>query len=214
MVVIKSISYDQEEIISNILQLHVPNKEIDLDATYSKGNFYKKSISPPTYKFDIKPQTLDTIEACATDLPLGDSFSCDCIMFDPPFVMGSGPSIENPKKGSNKVISRFSCFKNPVELLSFYKDALLEFYRVLNDNGVLIFKCQDCVVAGKNVMSHVVVMNQAYKIGFYPKDLFILLAKSRPISGKVNNQIHARKFHSYFWVFEKRKSKLDYESFI
>ena len=211
MAVIKSISYDQEEIIQNILELHVPSKRIDLDATYSKGNFYKKGISAPKYKFDIKPQTEDTTEACATNLPLPDDVDCNCIMFDPPFVMGSGPSVANPKEGSNQIITRFSCFRNPEQLLAFYNKALSEFYRILNENGVLIFKCQDCVISGKNLMSHVIVMNQAYNIGFYPKDLFILTAKARLISGKVKNQIHARKFHSYFWVFEKRKSKVDYD---
>jgi hypothetical protein len=32
--------------------------------------------------------------------------------------------------------------------------------------------------------------------------------------GQVKNQQHARKFHSYFWVFEKKKSKLDYNRLI
>jgi hypothetical protein len=39
---ISSISYDQGEIINNILRLHVPSYKIDCDPTYSKGNFYKK----------------------------------------------------------------------------------------------------------------------------------------------------------------------------
>lgn len=212
--VIKSTSYDQVEIIKNILHLHVPQGFIDVDPTYSKGNFYKNGeIKQPTWKFDINPQTEGTEAACATDLPLaGDSVNC--INFDPPFVMGSGPSINNPKKGSNIIISRFSSFKNPKELLSFYKKAILEFYRILNNNGILIFKCQDCCISGKNLMSHVAVMNIAYNIGFYPKDLFILNAKSRLISGKVKNQLHARKFHSYFWVFQKMKSKINYNELI
>jgi len=209
---IKSISYNQEEIIKNILELHVPSKQIDLDATYSKGNFYKKDIARPKHKFDIKPQTKDTLQACVTNLPIEDSV-VDCIMFDPPFGMGYGPSIKKIVPGSNLIINRFSCLKNPEELGQFYKEALREFYRILTDKGVLIFKCQDCVTSGKNVMSHVIVMNQAFKIGFYPKDLFILLAKNRMISGKVKKQVHARKFHSYFWVFEKKKSKIDYNSF-
>lgn len=33
------------------------------------------------------------------------------------------------------------------------------------------------------------------------KDLFILLAKSRPT--KIKNQQHARKYHSYFIVLKK-----------
>jgi len=40
---IKSISYDQTEIIKNILLLHVPTKRIDVDSTYSVGNFYKNT---------------------------------------------------------------------------------------------------------------------------------------------------------------------------
>lgn len=42
------------------------------------------------------------------------------------------------------------------------------------------------------------------RLGFYPKDLFILLAKSRLVADwQKNSQKNARKYHSYFWVFEK-----------
>lgn len=37
---IRSISYDQGEIIRNILKLHVPNGRIDCDSTFSTGAFY------------------------------------------------------------------------------------------------------------------------------------------------------------------------------
>ena len=40
---IKSISYDQGEIIRNILKLHVLQGFIDCDPTYSTGNFYKNT---------------------------------------------------------------------------------------------------------------------------------------------------------------------------
>ena len=53
--IVKSVSYSQKEIIQNILKLHVPQGYIDVDPTYSKGNFYK-SGQQPIYKFDIKPQ--------------------------------------------------------------------------------------------------------------------------------------------------------------
>ena len=117
-------------------------------------------------------------------------------------------------EGSCLISKRFSYFKNPDELSKFYKASLFEFYRILKKMGVLIFKCQDCVVSSKNLMSHAIIMQQALNVGFYPKDLFVLLAKNRLISGKVRKQQHARKFHSYFWVFEKRKSKIDYETLI
>jgi len=213
METISSIGYNQEEIIENIIKLHVPQGFIDCDCTYSKGNFYKSGkIKEPQYKFDKFPQTEDTIQSCATNLPLEDN-SINCLMFDPPFLATKGKSltIEND---SNIINRRFGVFNSEKELHKFYVEAMKEFYRVLNDEGVLIFKCQDKVSSGKQYMSHVFIINQAEKLGFYTKDLFILQAKARLISGKVKKQQHARKFHSYFIVFEKRKSKIDYNSFL
>ena len=40
---IKSTSYSQAEIINNIIQLHLNGEDIEVDPTYSKGVFYKKS---------------------------------------------------------------------------------------------------------------------------------------------------------------------------
>lgn len=72
----------------------------------------------------------------------------------------------------------------------------------------MIFKCQDVVFSAKNHFTHVWVMNEALKLGFYPKDLFILLARNRLTDGR--KQQHARKFHSYFWVFKKATCKVSY----
>ena len=207
---IKSISYDQAEIIRSILKLHVPNGVIDCDATYSKGNFYNKTnIEKPKYKFDIAPQTEDTIQADARKLPLDDE-SISCIMFDPPFLATTGKSLIDGKN-NNYINRRFGVFSSEKELHQFYKDAMVEFYRVLKDDGILIFKCQDKISSSKQYLSHVFVINEAIKIGYYPKDLFILLAKSRLVAEwQVKNQKNARKFHSYFIVLQKCDRKLDY----
>lgn len=209
MAVIKSISYNQEEIIQDILKLHVPQGFIDCDPTYSKGVFYKK-LDKPKLKFDINPVKDDVVQSDCRNLPLKDN-SINCLMFDPPFLSSKGPSLKNNKNGSNIIVNRFGCFETEPLLHEFYKNSLKEFYRILNKNGVLIFKCQDKVSGGKQYFSHNIILNQAYNIGFYPKDLFILLAKSRIISGKHKNQRHCRKFHSYFLVFEKRNPKVNYK---
>ena len=51
------------------------------------------------YKFDKFPQTNDTVQACATELPLEDN-SINCLMFDPPFLATTGKSlkVENESK--------------------------------------------------------------------------------------------------------------------
>ena len=208
--IIKSISYDQTEIINSILKLHVKSHKIDCDATYSKGNFYKNTnIEEPKYKFDINPQTPDTIQANATNLPL-DSNSLECIMFDPPFLATTGKSLVSNDK-NNYINKRFGVFPSEKELHQFYVDAMKEFYRILKNDGILIFKCQDKISSSKQYLSHVFIINEAIKLGYYPKDLFILLTKNRLIADwQAKNQKNARKFHSYFIVFQKNNKKISY----
>ena len=206
---VKSTSYSQEEIIQNILSLHCNGKDIDCDPTYSKGNFYKK-INKPKYRFDLVPQDAGTMQADCRKLPLEDG-SIETLMFDPPFVISQGPSLSVEKKGRNIISSRFSSFESPTRLYEFYTESLIEFYRVLKDKGVLIFKCQDTVSGGKQYLSSWFIIAKAVELGYYPKDIFILLAKNRLISGKIKKQQHARKYHSYFLVFEKRNKKIKYE---
>lgn len=207
--VIKSTSYSNNEIINNILELHNDGNSIDCDCCYSKGVFYKDgTVEQPRLKFDISPQTEDTVQADCRNLPLENN-SIHCMMFDPPFVIGVGKSLFSDDDSQCKTQKRFSGFSNVEELISFYYDSLVELYRVIENNGVLIFKCQDTVSCGTNFFSHIYISEIAQSLGFYLKDLFVLNSKARIISGKVVNQQHARKFHSYFLVFTKNEKKLN-----
>jgi hypothetical protein len=131
----------------------------------------------------------------------------------PPFVI-AGETYKDNDKGSSIIAKRFEGYKNFDELKNHYFGTLKETYRLLQDEGILVLKCQDVVSSGKNHFSHCLVMNMALQVGFYPKDLFILMAKNRINSfngEKWKNQYHARKHHSYFWVFQKSKCKVNYE---
>ena len=207
---IKSISYNQSEIIKWILKLHVPSKHIDCDPTYSIGNFYKNTgIDEPIYKFDINPQVEGVKFGDSRHLPLSDN-SINCMMFDPPFLATTGKSL-NENNDNNIINKRFGVYPSEQELHQFYIDSLKEAYRILKDKGILIFKCQDKISSGKQYMSHCFIHDEAVKIGFYPKDMFVLLAKNRLVADwQLKNQKNARKFHSYFWVFEKTNKRILY----
>ena len=60
------------------------------------------------------------------------------------------------------------------ELKSNYYKSLKELYRISDDNGIVVMKCQDQVSGGKNYFTHSMVMSMVNQIGFYTKDLFIL----------------------------------------
>ena len=206
---VKSVSYSQTEIIQSILRLYVPGGKIDCDPTYSKGAFYcGTGLDPPRLKFDIHPQAEGVIQADARHLPLEDA-SISCMIFDPPFLATTGKSLAEGR--GNIINKRFGVFPDEVSLHTFYRDALKEAHRVLKQDGILIFKCQDKVSSGKQYMSHVFIINEAVSAGFYPLDLFILVAKNRLVADwQANNQRHSRKFHSYTVVFQKSNKKIKY----
>lgn len=210
--IIKSYGYSQTEIIKNILILHNNNEKIDVDCTYSKGIFYKDGkVSPPKYKYDLSPQTKDTIRADSRHLPL-EKGSIKCMIFDPPFII-SGKTYKSNKEGSSIIAKRFAANSNFKELKEYYYSTLQEAHRVLQDNGILIVKCQNTISSGKQHFSHFFLIKSAIELGFYPKDEFILLNKSKITSfgGRWKKQRHAMKHHSFFLVLEKRVCRVNYE---
>lgn len=203
-----SVINTDDEAIASILSLHAVSG-IDMDVTYSKGNFYKKSISSPKYKFDLYPQTTDTVKANAESIPMPDE-CVNTIMFDPPFLATTGKSL-SIDNGSNHINKRFGVFPNEKALHTFYINAMKEQFRLLKSDGIVIFKCQDKVSSGKQYFSHVFIMNEAQKIGFYIRDLLILVAKSRVVADwQKTNQKHVRKYHSYYIVLQKTDKRVNY----
>jgi hypothetical protein len=193
--IIKSVSYNETKILKWIMRLYCPGG-FEVDPTYSRGIIYKK-VTAPKLKFDINPQAPGVVKADCRYLPLGES-TIGNIVFDPPFVGGGG------KKGI--IRKRFTGFKSIPLLWQFYRESMREFNRILKDNGILVVKCQDVVESGKQFLSHVEVVKMASEEGFYPKDLFVLIAKKR-IMRYDQKQQHARKFHCYYLVFEKVKNR-------
>lgn len=205
---VRSVYNSNYEVILNIMQLYKIPK-FDLDCTYSKGLFWK-DLPEPRIKSDLVPVKPDVIEANSEHLPFDDC-SMRSIMYDPPFVI-SGKMYKENKEGSSVIAKRFEGYTNYENLTNNYFNTLQELYRICEYGGYVVMKCQDTVSGGKNHFTHAMVMSMAMKVGFYPRDLFILLAKMRinSFGGKWSKQEHARKYHSYFWVFEKTTPKVKY----
>ena len=199
--VIKSISYDQLEILENIKTLYLNGENFQADLTYGNGAFYRKSESPKLC-FDIEPLKDHVIEASSTELPLEDK-TLSSLVFDPPFLT----YVRAARKGNGSMImaGRFSGYWAYSELEEHYQQTLKEGSRVLKKKGIMVFKCQDIIHNHRMHCTHVNVINWGLEHGLYLKDLFVLNAKRRlPAPNRKGKQKHARVFHSYFLVLEKR----------
>ena len=189
---IRSISYDQQEIINNILALYNCSDAIDLDPCYNLGMFYKNGVvNAPRYKSDIKPLLQGVKKWDVRDLPFKNELQC--IIFDPPFIVSGKTS---------KMAMRYGAFENVTELKEFYRDSFISLQRALKNKGLLIVKCQDFVNGRRNYFIVDYIFQLARDFNFKVLDLFILLSKTRPT--KIQNQQHARKYHSYFFVLKKK----------
>jgi hypothetical protein len=196
--IIQSVCFDQHEILMNIMSLYCPSG-FELDPTYGAGGFYRHAGIPrPQLCFDLAPRRPEIPQADVCRLPL-ESSSIGSAIFDPPWMI-------HGQEGASKAIfvKKYGGLQKLGDLWALCRGALAELARVLKPAGILVFKCQDFIWGRQNYFFHVWAMEEAERVGLRAKDLFIFVSKTRPIPWNMERQNHARKMHSYFWVFKKR----------
>jgi tRNA G10 N-methylase Trm11 len=202
------------DIFPKILELHVPIGSLVADVTYGKGVFWQ---NVPLDLYTVKGTDIASGIDCR-HLPYTDN-SIDCVVLDPPYMEGFYRKVNAQKAGSGSHVSFREAYSNGNEVngdsrnkgtarwhgavTDMYFRAGQEAYRVLKTKGVLIVKCQDEVSGGKQWLTHVEIINEYEKYGFYTKDLFVVVRNNRPGVSRLKSQVHARKNHSYFLVFIK-----------
>ena len=197
------------DVFKQILELHVPDGAVVADVTYGGGVFWR---NVPAGKYRLKPTDISDGIDCRK-LPYADH-SIDCLVLDPPYMEGFYRRNGTQKAGSGTHSAFASFYSNGDEhpedgpkwhqaVLDLYFKAGREAHRVLRPNGVFIVKCQDEVSANRQQLTHVELINHFAGLGFYAKDLFVLVRENRPVISRLKKQVHARKNHPYFLVFVK-----------
>ena len=196
------------DVFPEILELHVEDGATIADVTYGGGVFWK---NVDVNKYNLLPTDIATGVDCRA-LPYEDS-RIDVVVLDPPYMEGLLRNNPLHKAGGGN----FSAFRNYYSngdeknngpkwheaVADLYYKAGAEAYRVLKENGVLIAKCQDEVSANRQRLTHVELINYYEQLGFYTKDLFVVVRLNRAGISRLKKQVHARKNHSYFLVFVK-----------
>jgi tRNA G10 N-methylase Trm11 len=196
------------DLFPKILNLHVPKGSIVADVTYGKGIFWK-NVPQGTYQFH--PSDIKTGMDCRR-LAYEDA-SIDCVVLDPPYMEGLYRRKKDHLAGEGNYRAFRDTYSNGESqnggakyhkaVLDLYFKAGQEAFRVLRNEGILIVKCQDEVSANRQELTHVQILNRYEKLGFYCKDLFVIVRNNKPAISRLKRQVHARKNHSYFLVFQK-----------
>lgn len=219
---------DNAEVFAATASLHLPENSLVADITYGKGVFWKHMprgkyrllFSDLDAKVGVDPRHEVKVETNvdSRDLPHEDG-SLDGLVFDPPYMEGLFRSSENHLSGHGTHSAFRLAYSNGKAsphlekgtkqpkwhdaVTDLYLKTGREAYRVLKPGGVFIVKCQDEVSANKQRLTHVEIISAYESLGLYAKDLFVVVRKNRPVVSRLKKQIHARKNHSYFLVFQK-----------
>ncbi len=199
---------DNAEVFPKILGLHVPVGSKIADVTYGLGVFWR---NVDLEDYDLVPSDMKTGVDCR-NLPY-KAGSFDCVVLDPPYMEGLYRSTNGHLAGSGTHGAFRTAYSNGQEtksgpkwhdaVLDMYYRAGAEAYRILRQDGTLIVKCQDEVSANMQRLTHVEIINHYAQLGFYAKDLFVVMRTNSPCITRLKKQVHARKNHSYFLVFVK-----------
>ena len=205
---ILSVANRDVDILLDIRELYLDDEPFDVDPCYSSGKMYGDTLRPAIKLDKNPPEPVGLInqdiviqnDIVLDGLPMNNE-SINSIVFDPPFMFG-----KHGKTDENIMTKRFSMFDSWEDLEKMYKKSLCEFHRVLRPGGIVAFKCQD-YTDSKTTMTHCLVYNWAVEIGFVAEDIFIMVFPGGRIYNSDLIQRHARKQHSYWFVFKKKRAK-------
>lgn len=200
------------DVFPQILNLHVPKGSVVADVTFGGGVFWK-NVDLAQYKL-LATDIADGVDC--RSLPY-ENESLDAIVIDPPYMEGLLRNNGDHKAGAGTHSSFRNYYSNGNETHSgpkwhaavsdLYYKAGAEALRTLRPEGIAIVKCQDEVSANKQWLTHVEIINYYESLGFYTKDLFVVVRTNKAAISRLVKQVHARKNHSYFLVFVKKKAK-------
>jgi tRNA G10 N-methylase Trm11 len=204
------------EVFPKVLGLHVDEGAKIADVTWGKGVFWKdvNLSNYEVYASDLDPdKTPSGYSVDCRNLPYEDN-SFDVIVLDPPYaegffrrnkdmLAGGGSHSTFRENYSNGEVLDTKGSKYHQAVLDLYCEAGMEAHRVLKDDGTFIVKVQDEVSANTQELTHIQITNfYEGELDMYSKDLFVVVRSNKPAVSGMHTQVHARKNHSFFMVYE------------
>lgn len=167
------------------------------DVTWGKGVFWKLiNLS----RFDFHKSDLITCPDTPydfTNLPYKDE-DFDTVVFDPPYAHNPGKMMVDANYKNAETTKGFY----HKDIINLYRRGMVEAVRILKSGGLLLVKCRDEIESSVQKRSHIEIWQIGLDLGLVDEELFVMTQKTFP---KIQflPQKHARKNHSFLWVFSK-----------
>lgn len=171
-----------------------------LDATVNSGRFWNHS-KRKVIGLDIERSHRPTIVADNAAMPF-ISCSFDVVVYDPPHIPNQG------KDRSKDFNARFGLGgRSPKEcgytFAHTYPSFLVEAWRVLRNEGLLLCKITDYIHNHRYQWAHVDMILAAREAGFIACDCIVKVRKGPIVDPKWKQAHHTRRQHCYWLVFRK-----------
>lgn len=209
------------ELVGRILRLHRGGRRV-LDVTFGNGRFWRdEAIAGAGHEgcsvvgldlrmatdlsgLDISrsPQVTDRVAGDFGLLPF-KAGSFDVVVCDPPFMVRGG-------EGS-RMKQRYSSNESYEHLLLSLQTALPEFLRVLDKDGIVLFKIMDLTEGRRRRWAHIDIAN-LWARALRLDDVIIKIAPHSMESPNWTTQTRSRVAHSYFMVFKLRRQSRNGQS--
>lgn len=186
------------DLIAEVAKLYATNDPNIADLTYGKGVFWRKTPDLRVLGSDMVTQPKRPYDF--RDLPYADA-AFDIAVLDPPYIHSPGKH-QTDSRYQNAATTKGMLWRDLRQQL--YIPGMREAMRIVKPAGGQVWvKCKDQVQSGMHRWCHAELLHDALELGLYPRDLFILIAKSRTSNKRWSVQHHARKPHSFLWVFQR-----------
>jgi hypothetical protein len=200
---VRTVQGNNSDLIAAVAKLYLPDDDgLVADITWGHGVFWRRFNGRRRFTLmgsDIRSDLPGvSMVADFRRLPYADA-SFDVVVLDPPYTH-CGHFINNHRYGA----ALTDHMRHP-QIMELYRQGMTEAKRVLRPGGTLWVKCKDEVDAGQH-WAHITLHNIALELKLRPDDLFVLAPRPAP-TRRWPTQRHARKTHSYLWIFRKVRGR-------
>ena len=191
-----SVSESESEILRAILFTYLNNTlTYDCDLTIGKGGFYQNSVPLPRFLYDINP-LMDGVKNLSEAINLPNEVF-NSVVIDLPCAIVK-PTIRRKKQ-------IFSSFGTIEELYATYKKMIELAWRLLKDDGILVFKTMDFSLNSEPLWISDKSVATAVQTGFSLIDKYIYIDRKAVNAITSSRRRASTPAHAYFFVFKKRQ---------